>query len=109
LIEIYQDLEAKQVKPIIIASWLHHAFVSIHPFQDGNGRIARLITSLVLIKHGLFPLTVDRYNVLTYFKSLQLADSDTPQYLVDFLGENQRGVIEKAMNILGVKLTPSVF
>jgi Fic family protein len=99
LIEIYQDLEAKQVKPIIIASWLHHAFVSIHPFQDGNGRIARLITSLVLIKHGLFPLTVKRFEKKKYIDALESADNDTPQYLVDFFADTQKRSIEMALNI----------
>ena len=99
LIEIYHGLEQKQVKPIIIAAWLHHAFVAIHPFQDGNGRIARLITSLVLIKHGLFPLTVKRNEKKKYIDALEAADSDTPQYLVDFFADAQKRSIEMALNI----------
>ncbi|MDR3602618.1 MAG: Fic family protein [Desulfosporosinus sp.] len=34
---------------LVKAAFLHHVFVQIHPFQDGNGRIARLLTSFVLI------------------------------------------------------------
>lgn len=49
-----------EVSPEVEAAWLHHRFTQIHPFQDGNGRIARLLASLVFIKAGWFPLVVTR-------------------------------------------------
>ncbi|MEN8217021.1 MAG: Fic family protein [Pseudomonadota bacterium] len=52
--------ENARIPPLILATWFHHAFTTIHPFQDGNGRMARLLTSLIFIKHGLFPFTVLR-------------------------------------------------
>ena len=70
LIAIYKDLEIKQLNPIIKAAWFHHAFTTIHPFQDGNGRMARLLASLVLIKDGLFPLTVRRQDRKEYIDRL---------------------------------------
>lgn len=42
----------KEVHPIIIAGIFHLEFVSIHPFTDGNGRVARLITQLLLYRMG---------------------------------------------------------
>ena len=42
----------------VSAAWLHHRFVQIHPFQDGNGRVARALASLALIRAGMFPLVV---------------------------------------------------
>lgn len=41
-----------------IAGWLHCAFIGIHPFDDGNGRVARALTSIVLGKAGFLPFTV---------------------------------------------------
>ena len=41
LVSIYHDLLIRKINPLIIATWFHHSFTQIHPFQDGNGRIAR--------------------------------------------------------------------
>lgn len=99
LLSIYSDLEAKSVKPIILAAWFHHAFTQIHPFQDGNGRMARLLASLILIRHGLFPFTVKRNERAEYIKSLELADKNEPQSLVTFFCEVQRRNIYAVLNL----------
>lgn len=41
-----------------IASWLHCVFIGIHPFDDGNGRVARALASILLGKAGFLPFTV---------------------------------------------------
>lgn len=98
LIETYQDLERRKVKPVIIAAWMHHAFTQIHPFQDGNGRLARLLASLILIKHDLFPFTVKGSEKPRYIESLEQADRGEPQQLVDFFCEVEKRYIEEALN-----------
>jgi len=98
LVAIYAELETQKIKPVVMAAWLHHAFVAIHPFQDGNGRMARLLASLVLIKHELFPLTVIRDEAMRYFDALELADADEPQAFIDFVSETQaRNIFESAV------------
>ncbi len=67
------------------AAWLHHRFTQIHPFQDGNGRIARAIASLVLIKDGLFPLVVTRDDRDAYLNALRTADEGDLKPLVDLI------------------------
>ena len=42
----------KKTHPIVKCALFAYAFVSIHPFQDGNGRLSRLILTLLLLKHG---------------------------------------------------------
>ncbi len=42
----------KEIHPIVKAAILHLQFVSIHPFTDGNGRLARLLTQLQLYRDG---------------------------------------------------------
>ncbi|PSB15022.1 Fic family protein [Phormidesmis priestleyi ULC007] len=49
--------EALSLHPIVYASEAHLRLVTIHPFQDGNGRLARLLMNLLLIRSG-FPITV---------------------------------------------------
>ena len=106
LISIYDKLVQQEVHPVIIAAWFHHSFSIIHPYQDGNGRLARLLASLIFIKFGLFPLTVVREDAKDiYLKALQDADSGVPQPLVDYFIDIQRENIEKALNIKSVNTT----
>lgn len=98
LIEIYNDLEENEINPIIVATWVHHAFTKIHPFQDGNGRMARLLSSLILIKNGLLPFTVKRNDKPKYINALELADKNLPQELVSFFAHEQKKSIELALN-----------
>lgn len=50
LLEWIEKATAEGVHPIIIAGIFHLEFVSIHPFTDGNGRVARLLTQLLLYR-----------------------------------------------------------
>ena len=58
LIEMH--LSHREVLPEIEAAWLHHRFTQIHPFQDGNGRVARSLASMVSIRAGLLPVLIRR-------------------------------------------------
>ena len=98
LINVYDSLEKEKVNPVIIASWFHHAFTQIHPFQDGNGRTARLLASLILIKHGLFPLTVKREDKVNYIDALEKADHGQPNEMVELFSELQKKNIEGILN-----------
>lgn len=110
LISILEKLETENIKPVIIASWFHHAFTQIHPFQDGNGRLARLLASLILIKHGLFPFTVKGSEKKKYIESLEQADRGMPQLLVDFFCEVEKRNIEEVLNLkLEMSTTKSSF
>jgi len=96
LIGILNNLLAIKIHPLIISSWLHYAFISIHPFQDGNGRTARLLSSFILIKNGYFPFTVIREDLITkYFYSLKEADKGNYQAFVNYMGLTQKRIIEQ--------------
>lgn len=100
LLITYRKLVDEQVHPLIIASWVHHSFTTIHPFQDGNGRVIRLLASLVLIKYGYFPITVLREEAKEkYIYALEQADQGIPQPLVSYFGELQKRNIEEALNL----------
>jgi len=45
-------LNDKETHPLAKCALVAYEFVSIHPFQDGNGRLSRLLASLLLLKHG---------------------------------------------------------
>lgn len=50
LIEWY--LNDHETHPLVKCALFSYEFLSIHPFQDGNGRLSRLLASLLLLKHG---------------------------------------------------------
>ncbi len=69
LIEWYNEEEKKgTMTPIELASLFHYRYIRIHPFEDGNGRISRLIVNYILYRHG-YPMIVvktkDKKNYLT--------------------------------------------
>ncbi len=59
---------------VIIAAYLHHRFVEIHPFSDGNGRVARLLTNLYLMKKGYPPIVLNKEDRMRYYDFLRKAD-----------------------------------
>ena len=97
LVDIFNS-ELENTHVLVKSAFLHHAFVQIHPFQDGNGRIARLLTSFVLIKGGLFPFSIDRDDRSKYIDSLEYADKGEYQPLVDIIAANQISSIERSLN-----------
>lgn len=101
MLDLYGQYRSEGVSPEVVSAWLHHRFVQIHPFQDGNGRTARAISSLVFIQTGLFPLVIDRDQREGYFDALQDADGGDLRPLVDMFASNQRAVLTKALNTVG--------
>jgi len=71
-----------------MVAWIQYAFLRIHPFEDGNGRISRFLSSLPLAILGLPPVTVQTKSKKNYFAALQVADeSGDLEPLAAFLGK----------------------
>lgn len=100
---------------LAIYSDLHLAFVRIHPFADGNGRMARLVSNLPVLKSGLPPVLIDRNRRREYLMALSaydievgyakkgsalLPDSDLKDGFTDFCHECWQASIDlvKAMH-----------
>lgn len=99
LIDWHSQHRDANVTPEIEAAWLHHRFTQIHPFQDGNGRVARALASLVLIQAGLFPLIVTRDDNVEYIGGLEAADQGDLLPLVQLFARLQRTQFRKATAI----------
>jgi Fic family protein len=98
LICMYREAEP-MYPPEVAAAWLHHRFTQIHPFQDGNGRIARAIASLVFLREGLFPLVIRESDRKEYIGALESADAGDLTSLVSLFARRQRDAILKALGI----------
>ncbi len=77
-----------EVHPLIFATFFHHKFVAIHPFDDGNGRMARLLMNLILLKNHFPPIVVKLADRNEYYGALAQADAGDMSALISFLGEN---------------------
>jgi hypothetical protein len=69
---------------------LHHDFIRIHPFDDGNGRVVRLLVNYVLLKVGLLPLVVKGRDRHRYLEVIAFADAGDLRPLGDFFAEALR-------------------
>jgi len=57
--------------PVVLAAVVHNQFENIHPFQDGNGRIGRLLMDNILLKHDIPPVNIELKNRREYYFALQ--------------------------------------
>jgi len=77
------------IHPIILASKFHIDYVTIHPFYDGNGRTARILTNLILISFGYPPLYInesEKQNYYRYLTDIQ-ADGGQPNLFYGFMAD----------------------
>jgi len=88
-----------EVQTDVEAAWLHHRFTLIHPFTDGNGRVARCLATLVMLRAFWLPLVVTRRERTDYIAALRAADSDNLRPLVDLFGVLQRRAIREALSL----------
>ncbi|MGA1873046.1 MAG: Fic family protein [Thermoplasmatota archaeon] len=68
-----------------LACIFHYRFVAVHPFVDGNGRVARELMNFILQKHGYPPLIIEITDREDYLKRLQMADDGEPSPFIEML------------------------
>lgn len=99
LLETHKQHSELGVPPEVEASWLHHRFTQIHPFQDGNGRIARALASLVFLRAGWFPLVINRDLRGEYIEALEIADANDLKPLIDLFSRVQKKAFLMALSL----------
>jgi Fic family protein len=92
-----QEMVGGSLHPLEIASKLHHDFVLIHPFDDGNGRTARLLVNYVLMRNGYLPLVVPTEKKDTYLAALRLADAGDLTSLTEHLASWAKISLERGI------------
>lgn len=89
LMEWYQKkLVQPDVEPILLATEFHYKFICIHPFDDGNGRTARLIMNFILMRFGYPPVIIKTGDKEAYFNVLRLADAGNLEPFVAYIAHN---------------------
>ncbi|PZP41156.1 MAG: hypothetical protein DI598_18540 [Pseudopedobacter saltans] len=94
LIEWYNSEEGA-LYPVTLAAMLHYKFVRIHPFDDGNGRVSRLLLNYVLLRNGLPPVIIKSSDKANYLRVLHLADIGDYEPFIAYIAEQ----LEWSLNI----------
>ncbi|UPT65774.1 MAG: Fic family protein [Sphingobacteriales bacterium JAD_PAG50586_3] len=80
--------EDSNLHPVVLAALLHYEFVNIHPFDDGNGRMSRLLMNLILIKNGFPPVVIKQANRNEYYAALAQADAKNYNPFIELIVNN---------------------
>ena len=89
LIEWFRkEKEKSDVNPIILAALFHYRFIRIHPFDDGNGRVARILMNFILMQFGYPPVIIKTEDKENYYAVLRLADADELEPFIEYITEN---------------------
>ncbi|WP_262149437.1 Fic family protein [Chryseobacterium foetidum] len=101
LLEWYRNTEEENLHPIIISAIFHHKFTSIHPFDDGNGRLARILSNFILLKHQYPVIVIKNKDKIQYYSALNIADNGIYDDLIRLFAENigfSLDIMQKAIN-----------
>jgi Fic family protein len=90
----YRD-NSDELKPLVLAALIHNQFEYIHPFEDGNGRVGRLLLNYVLLRHGYPPINILFEDRGRYYYCLQQYSKENKlEETLEFLVEQYRKGME---------------
>lgn len=76
------------LNPILFAAEFHYKFIRIHPFDDGNGRTARILMNFILMQYGYPPVIIKTEDKENYFSALRQADSGIIESFINYIAKN---------------------
>jgi len=87
-------------KPLVLAAILHNQFEHIHPFQDGNGRVGRLLLNFILLKNNYPPINIMLEDRQEYYKTLQeYSKGDNLKPTLEFLIRQYKKTLKEVSTI----------
>lgn len=98
--------------PLVTASRLHFELLTIHPFVDGNGRTARLLQNLYLIREGFVPILIGPEEKSRYFDIVQRGQTAVPgvgdaSEFVAYVAELEANALQRYLHSLEVAHGPN--
>ncbi len=89
LINYYcKEIAKSDFNPIILAAKFHYDFIRIHPFDDGNGRTARILMNFILMQFGFPPAIIKTTDKENYFYALTQADVGEIEPFIEYIASN---------------------
>jgi len=103
----WHESDGPSLHPVELAARTHADFVKIHPFMDGNGRTARLLMNLDLMRNGFPPVVLPVEQRLAYYDSLDTAHVEgNYAAFFDIIGELAMRAFDPYWHALGVEKEP---
>ncbi len=81
-----REVDKGELHPLILAATFHYQFVVIHPFDDGNGRMARLLMNLIFMQAGYPPVIIRTEDKNNYLLALEQADTGDLEPFIVHIG-----------------------
>lgn len=106
LVDQLRSQSFTEAHPVLQASYAHHALTSIHPFADGNGRVARVLASVYLFRAASIPLVVFADMRSVYFDALESADRGSTRPFTRFIRDRALDTMGIAAELLASAASP---
>jgi Fic family protein len=101
--EMIKDMAKIRAHRVVVATYLHHRLVEIHPFSDGNGRVARLMMNLLLMRSRFPPVVLKKEDRKKYYECLKRADRGNLGPFANFIGKAMDESLTLYISIFGGK------
>ena len=93
---LWHNKNKSKFKPLVLAAIIHNQFEFIHPFQDGNGRVGRLLLNFILLKNKLPPINIAFEDRPEYYMTLQeYQKNQNLKPTVEFLARQYKKTLRK--------------
>src|SRR3954451_10276787 len=106
LLEQIRTPEFEAAHPVLQASYIHYAFVVIHPFADGNGRVARALASVFFYRAESIPLVIFSNQRPLYLDGLAMADQGDHRAVISFFRDRGIDTMQLIAESLMTAATP---
>lgn len=107
LLEQIRTLEFEAAHPVLQASYIHYAFVVIHPFADGNGRVARALASVFFYRAESIPLVIFSNQRPAYLDALATADRGDHGGVISFFLDRGIDTMQLVVEALMTAYSPN--
>lgn len=94
--------------PVLQAAYAHYAFVCIHPFVDGNGRVSRAIASVFTYRDPGVPLVIFADQKSDYIDALEVSDGGDSQVFLRFISERVIDTVQMVRSEVSKGLVPDI-
>ena len=83
---LHKEIQSARYPVYVEAAWMHHRFVRTHPFQDGNGRVSRMLMAYAYVRRGEPTPVISAAGRPGYINALEVANTGDLRTFSDYIG-----------------------